>query len=300
MCEFPAAQVDVSGSPCLPWSRASGQKRLGRSHPLVGLLVAWCAALRRRPVLVALHENVVGFDGKVLSELLGDMYEIAQLNVSPAQIGFGFMERRRQYHILALRSGARIVGDIQALYEAVSARALQPTSAADAGRDLWRADSRELLAEENAVRRLRGWPPISESRGPSGDWTYLLTQQQQEFLRKYQLSAARAQPQEGPGVAFICDLGQNPKRGHVQSSFRLPTLKRSSNRIWSSVHRRWLLHRERAAAMGYAVYGDLSSAAAVPLDEAMLEAPAFTTGNAMHVANLGCVLVCALLAVETV
>ena len=33
-CHFPAAQVDVSGSPCLPWSRMSGGKRLGRAHTL--------------------------------------------------------------------------------------------------------------------------------------------------------------------------------------------------------------------------------------------------------------------------
>jgi len=246
-----------------------------------------------------LHENVVGFDGGVLSELLGDMYEIVQLTVSPAQVGFGFLERRRRYHVLVLRSGARVVGDIQALYEAVS-RALQPTSAAEAGRALWRAGERELLAEENAARRLRGWPPISEPSGPSGDWTYLLTQTQQEYLMAYRSSASKARPHEGPGVAFICDLGQSPSRGHVQCSFRLPTFKRGSSRIWSSVHRRWLLPRERAAAMGYAVYEELASAAAVPLDEAMLAAPAYTTGNAMHVANLGCVLACVLLAVEAV
>ena len=80
----------------------------------------------------------------------------------------------------------------------------------------------------------------------------------------------------------------------------MPTFRRGSSRCWSTKFRRWLLPRERAAAMGYAVYDDLAHAASVPLDEVMLGAPAYTIGNAMHVANLGCVLLCVLSCVEPV
>ena len=75
---------------------------------------------------------------------------------------------------------------------------------------------------------------------------------------------------------------------------------RAGGRYWSDARGRWLLPRERMAAMGYAVYPDLASIAVVPLDSAAAQAPAFTVGNAMHVASVGCVIVCALLAVAPV
>ena len=48
--------------------------------------------------------------------------------------------------------------------------------------------------------------------------------------------------------------------------------------------------------MGYPVYEDLAMAAGVPMDSAVLQGPDYAIGNAMHVANLGCVLMTALLA----
>jgi hypothetical protein len=48
--------------------------------------------------------------------------------------------------------------------------------------------------------------------------------------------------------------------------------------------------------MGYAVYGDLAAAASVKVDTAVEQGPLYAIGNAMHVANLGCVLMTCLVA----
>ena len=290
-CVIPAVDVDISGSPCVPWSRMSGKRRLGRAHPLVGLLLAWCRILRLRPVTLAIHENVVGFDESVLHEELGEMYTITRLDVVPADAGFGFMRRPRRYHILVLRSRARLARDIRSLYAAVSA-AMQSAPLGGSGDWAWRAERAELLAAENAARSRLRLPPRLDADGPSVDWAYLLSPQKQQFLAKYRMDALAAGV---PGEACIFDLSQNPGRGRPQSG--IPPFRRSGGRYWSDARGRWLLPRERMAAMGYAVYPDLASIAAVPLDSAAAQAPAFTVGNAMHVANVGCVIVCALLAV---
>ena len=52
--------------------------------------------------------------------------------------------------------------------------------------------------------------------------------------------------------------------------------------------------------MEHAVYPELGGIAGVPQDSAAAHAPAFTFGNAMHVANVGCVLVCALLSMAPI
>ena len=91
----------------------------GAGPPLVGLLIAWCATLRHRPVMLALHENSKGFDGLVLQELLGDVYSIVELQVCPAQVGFAFLRRPRRYHVLVHRRQARVVQDIQHSYQVI-------------------------------------------------------------------------------------------------------------------------------------------------------------------------------------
>ena len=52
--------------------------------------------------------------------------------------------------------------------------------------------------------------------------------------------------------------------------------------------------------MGYPVLPILANAAHVPVDDAVLEGPANAVGNAMHAANVGCILAVALLCTEPV
>ena len=61
-CHVPSPDIDISGSPCTPWSRMVGATRLRRQHPLTLLLLAWCRLVKCKEILLAIHENVVGFD----------------------------------------------------------------------------------------------------------------------------------------------------------------------------------------------------------------------------------------------
>ena len=94
------------------------------------------------------------------------------------------------------------------------------------------------------------------------------------------------------------DLSQSAARQKSVSRAALATFRRNSGRIWSTARRRWLIPRERAACMGYAVYGDMAAAAGVEVDTATEQGPQYSIGNAMHVANLGCVLMTCLVAAD--
>ena len=288
VCDLHPVDGDVSGSPCIPWSRASTKVIRGRQHPCVVVLLAWCAWVRCVRPSVAIHENVVGFDVAVLTEMLGDLYWIQHVRVSPSDMGFPFIRRPRLYSVLIRRAGARPPPDMQCMYAQIVDRMqyeVQPEVSAWA----WRAPIDDLLQEENATRTLRGLSCVAT---PSGDWSYLLTEKQAMRLQTYQQCA-----RPGVDLAYATyNLSQNPQ--FAGSTTGLPTFKRGSGRLWSPSRRRWLVRSERLAAMGYPVFQDLANAARVPREEVALHGPAFAIGNAMHVANVGCLLALAWLVIE--
>lgn len=299
-----AGQVtgDVSGSPCTPWSRAAGGKRLGRRHPSVLLLLAWCGIMRSTKPPFALHENVCGFDSEVLSEMLGDLYTIEVLVVSPDQAGFLMLRRPRRYYFLVLHPHVPKhgrVGAAEAYARVCFLMARSHGQASEPVRWAFRASAEELLAEENAARQRRGLDSLAEHAGPSTDWTYLLTEHQLGALEAHRERYVALHGTD-PAQDACCtvDLSQSAARQRSVSRERLATFRRNSGRIWSTAWRRWLVPRERAACMGYPVYGELAAAAGVEVDTAVEQGPLYAIGNAMHVANLGCVLMTCLVAAD--
>ena len=125
-CQVPRPDLDISGSPCTPWSRMVGGTHLRRQHPLVATLVAWCRATRALGVPLALHENVVGFDKDILTERLGRHYTIHEVRVSPSDVGFSFLRRPRLYYVLARRGVLAVTRNIAAVYVEV-AQTAKPT-----------------------------------------------------------------------------------------------------------------------------------------------------------------------------
>ena len=298
-----AGQVtgDVSGSPCTPWSRAAGGKRLGRRHPCVLLLLAWCGIMRSTKPPFALHENVCGFDSTVLAEMLGDLYQIQALVVSPDQAGFLMIRRPRRYYFLVLHPLAGRAGAAAAYARVCDLMARScGGQVSEPVRWAFRASAQERLAEENAARERRGLDSLAEHAGPSPDWTYLLTGNQRAALEAHR-EWYTAQHGTDPARDECCtvDLSQSAQRQRSVSRGTLATFRRNSGRIWSTARRRWLTPRERAACMGYAVYDDLAEAAGVKVDVAVEHGPLYSIGNAMHVANLGCVLMTCLVAADT-
>ena len=94
-CHLTAAYLDVSGSPCTPWPRAAGRRRLGRAHAAVTMLWAWIRVMRSQRPVILVHENVLAFDLDILKECLADLYSIQVIKVEPRHAGFFFIRRPR-------------------------------------------------------------------------------------------------------------------------------------------------------------------------------------------------------------
>lgn len=187
MCTTPRPLVDVSGSPCTPWSSAG--RRSGRCSPVSCLFLAWCQWARFAMPLVLVHENVVGWDSATIQECLGDLYEVRLLRVRPADAGFPFLRRERLYAVLFLRGRVRVYRDVATVYKAIvgafrgAAEACPPLSS------IFVATSDALLAEENRARRLRGL--VSADSVSGNGWEYLLTEPQQARVQE---SSTRSSP----------------------------------------------------------------------------------------------------------
>ena len=131
----------------------------------------------------------------------------------------------------------------------------------------WQASAEQVLAAENAARQRRGMGAMAI---PSRDWTYLLSDKQQQYVReqesRWKADHGGADPSANPDCCI--DVTQQPEL--VQpSDQQLPTFRRSSTKIWSPARGRWMLPVEQALAMGYPVVPAAAGAAAVPLDVAV-------------------------------
>lgn len=286
-CKIPRANLNISGSSCRPWSKATRGAK-GLDHEDAPAFFAWARLIRQDQPALVVHENVVGFDGRLLVTELGDLYDVELLKVSPKDAGFGFISRDRVYHVLARRGKVRLVG-LGSVYDLL--RRGLATDVSDWGQWVWRASASELESEYHGRCG-------ANALGAETDWSAGLTAKQRQYLKLY---LERWQTQHGRDACesprCIFDLGDSPSyKVHGGNGLNMPTVRRRVSPWWSPAHRRWMLPREKAAAMGFPVYPDLAAAARVGLDSLTQDASA--VGNAMHVANVGLVMVAVMFSAE--
>ena len=289
-CPVSRTEVNVSGSPGRPWPKKTRAVEAGgprRNHKDILLFLAWCRIIREDKPGIVIHENVRGFDVRILEELLGDLYDITAEDVSPHDLGFSFIARPRIYSVLTLRGRIERTTDVQGLYRAVAATAARTKGPLPS---VLVAGIPEVLAVENHLRAKRG---MSQLLQPSPSWRYLLTDRQASCLSLH----------EGRFDDATCLLEQYVDLTQTFAFARpmpqIPTIRRSSCRVWSWKLDRWLLPSECAAAMGFPIHPWCAQASGVPTDTTVLQAP-IAIGNAMHVANVGAIMVCALAACRRV
>ena len=100
-CFLEGVDLDASGFPCVDWSPAGRRLGIyGESFAILLCLIAWHRAVRTRLVLL---ENVPQFSLSVLEALAGDVYTIHAFYISPADVGFEVLSRKRLFMLLLLR-----------------------------------------------------------------------------------------------------------------------------------------------------------------------------------------------------
>lgn len=251
---------------------------------------AWAAVLRRDRPAIVVHENVRGFEDRLLQEELGDLYEVCCcIRASPAHAGFSFVRRHRVYHVLRLRSSKVSLAGLPALYERLTDVLEKDTSSWHSW--VWRASDAELQSELEIARGRRG--------SPGAGWADLLTKPQRLALSKFEarwLKVNGRPASSSPECLF--DLGDSAeyKQG-LPRGCSLPTIRRRACIWWSPSRGRWMTPREKAACMGFPVYDDLAWVSFVDRDDLTAgQLPAI--GNAMHVASVGLVILATMCAAE--
>ncbi len=290
-CPSHSAHMNVSGSSCRPWSSSNRGGRRRHNHTDISVFYAWAKLMRVDLPSIIVHENVMGFSGEILEAELGDIYDVVcRLAVTPEHVGFGFTRRPRQYHVLVLRASGLTLKGFPELYEMlVGALASDVTSWPQL---VWRAQPGELQADLAAAAQAR-------CREVPAQWADLLSGPQRSALAgfenrwedRFHRSAKRC-----PECVF--DLGDTPQyKTGLPNTTSLPTARHRASIWWSPHHGRWMTDREKAACMGFPVYDDLAARAKVPLDRLTIQRPA-AIGNAMHVANVGVVMLAAMAAAD--
>ena len=84
-CRMARPTLDVSGTPCQPWSRAGCRR--GAADARSNVTLAYLSFLHTVNPILAVHENVQGFSNKILEEV-SELYEIHHLVGRPSDAGF--------------------------------------------------------------------------------------------------------------------------------------------------------------------------------------------------------------------
>ena len=107
-----------------------------------------------------IHENVVGFDTSILDEVLGKVFRLWHLKVSPGDFGWSVCSRPRIL-TLCLRRDVEAVSDPAVLYQKICDYCKARHSPLEIPDLYGFADEPVLLATENAKRSFRGLPAVT-------------------------------------------------------------------------------------------------------------------------------------------
>ena len=114
MCNLPEAEIDMSGTPCTDHCHGGLHQRV--MGPAFPVLAIYCQLLVLLRVLMFIHDNSALFDETVIDRLTHGIYRLFPLRSSPAHMGFGLIERDRQYLMGVDKERAEIIADPRAIY----------------------------------------------------------------------------------------------------------------------------------------------------------------------------------------
>ena len=120
------------------------------------------------------------------------------------------------------------------------------------------------------------------------------TVREREVIKHYKKNSHRRQLRKKNVIVY---LGDDGKYLHGIPDQRINTFRYSGGLYRALGHDRWVLVKEMLAAMGWPTFPRLSDAALVPIAIPKMPKSILRKkiGNSMHVANLGVLILCALL-----
>ena len=284
----------VAGSTCTSWSRM-GKKRKWAARSAVAFMVWPYTTLWQQPHAIV-HECTEGFDFDVLMLIFGALYVVSSFVFSPVDLGIP-SSRARRYTILLLRS--RCAPTLS--YDLVGFGSLFFRHCLANGHMYWCAPECSLKRFSSQSAKKRGLPG-TQGDGNSWPMREVLSMALLGKLLGYERLCARKQlPQQ-----FIVNLLQSPWWHKILSN-KTPCLMTKTSQLWSMVHQRLMLPTECLGVQGIPMFevGRLLEHrfAVERLAMANKISPktiAYLSGNGMHLAAVGAVLLFTLCNVDVI
>ena len=292
-CPVSGGDIDTSGSPCQDWSTAG--LRRGSEGERVHLLLLWMRWHRVMETPIIIHENVKGFDLKMLTTFLGDLYVAWHVEVGPEHVGWPCCKRPRLYVALLHRRKVRLHCDPVHLFWLVSSK----LPASLRVRDCLIASAAEIQYEIGkrsrpsaaAVRGMRLAAAAPRQLIPESQLT---SYERVRSLNYASLWRHRYGTEAHTERDLIFNLGDNPCGGWLTWSapstgaiHRVPTFRRHWTAQWLPHQQRWLTSNERLVCMGFPAHPGLAVCYGMSETYCLTWEQRHTLGNAMHVANIG-------------
>ena len=279
-------------------SRASGNTR-GDEDKSMEATMRWFAITFAFLFPTALHENVPGFDKRILEDLLGEYYDIHECPMHPQD--FGIPSRRpRTYRLLvAKQCCTNVLFPFNKVPEFSG-----PTACADY--QIFLIASEEELLEELRWASSR---PTSKAQTlvvtrplDRGAFRCALTETEENNLKDYE----RLFPKNAKGVFSLNQMAA-AGRGVLSSDWELQCIVKNAHMLWDNSAARWCTGREVLASQVFPAFG--TDRLSVPLcNSYQVDRPHTRTrgaiieraGNTMNVSIAGYVHIYRLLCIELV
>lgn len=179
MCDWPEVDLQVEGSPCVDWSSVG--KCQGRQGPNSKALLSALFTVARSQPRCYIHENVPNFDVSIIEAVLGQMYNITTIEVSPADAGHVECGRSRVYTVCVHKTRCNVLMPVDLMYYKMLMPLMDTVVEVE---DVWREKNparllKEMSTVENRLKNQRVEDIVN-------DWTPLLTEFEASNLAKYE------------------------------------------------------------------------------------------------------------------
>ena len=215
-------------------------------------------------------------------------YDLWQIMVETADTGHRGSARNRTYVVASHREKTSVLFDPHDLHRTISSKMRKKVQTKPS--DYFLADQLEVHLHAQEVARRRG----IKFRPGRSDLTYLLSQKEKERLNSYlfcyQKQYGKDPEKDEDLIVFLSDNPESGWKTWSAASGSIPTMRRNAKTgfLWSPFHRRWMVPREKLAAMAWPVSDAMAApmfCEPIPLRDVLRASD--LCGNAMNFTSVG-------------
>ena len=288
---FDSPDLAVAGCPCIDISNIG--QGLMQDGPTMELWLAFAHRHRHRRTKMIIIENLKSrFVLQLVGFLFADMYQIHWVDMSPRDAGFAFLRRERIAIVCLLIGSLHFEFDFYGLYQRIVQQLSMTQTSPD---DILMGSINDVMDE--AHHMLVGRQHLRHSQHQVADALDFLSGRERKVVHHYYNKKQYCHSTQQDLRNTIVYLGDDGRYLHKLSTVQISTYRHAGGLFWSLSAGRWVLAKEMMASMGWPTFEHLARAAGVQQTDLSLCPPnqwRAAVGNAFHVANIGMVLVAAL------